>query len=814
MTGEFMFNIYFKIALRLLVRHKMFSFINIFGLTIGIACCLLIVLYIHDELSYDRFHEHADRIFRINTDLKFGPTELAIPVTSDMMGPILKQDYPQVEEYTRIYNFGRRKLVRRGSNYNLEERIAYVDSTFFRVFSFPAVSGITDNVLNEPNTVVITASTAEEYFGTTEAAGKFIETNENGATLYKVAAVIEDMPGNSHFNFDFLFPMHNLKYGWGNFVSSNFHTYLLLKEGTDYKEFEKNLIAFNDTYAMPYAKKVLGINSMEEFEKAGNRLDNSMIPLTDIHLYSRRQQEMSPTGTVQYVYIFSAVALFILLIACVNFINLTTARSANRAREVGIRKVLGTERKSLIIQFLSESTLMALIAVVLAAVIVYTVLPFFNDIAGKKLAITSLYSPAVLFFIILLPFIIGLTAGSYPALFLSRFMPADIIKGKLSTGSRSGGLRSVLVVFQFATSIVLITGTIIIYTQLNYMQSKNLGYQKEQLLIIDNAYSLGNNLEAFKNEMLNVVGVRSGTVSGFLPIPSERNNSAFFNERSKVSESAMTMQRWIIDYDYLKTLGIEMVSGRNFSPEYSTDSTAIILNERAVKQFGLAGDPIGQELYTWEAGGRPVTRHIIGVVKDFHFESLRQDIGPLCFVPGKYGRLISFRVTATNIPVVIKEAEAKWKNMSAPLSFSYRFLDESFNEVYKTEQRIGTIALSFATLAIIVACLGLFGLVAFLAEQRRKEIGVRKVMGASVPSILFLLSKEFIRWVVIANIIAWPVAYFVMNKWLQDFAYRIDISWWIFVLSGGIALVIALLTVSFQAVKAATANPIEALRYE
>ena len=376
---------YLKVAFRNLIRFKIYSFINIAGLAIGIACCLLILLYIQNELSYDRFNKKADRIFRINTDLKFGATELAIPVCSDMMGPMLKQDFPQVEEYTRIYNFGGKKMVKKGNNFNTEQKIAYVDSTFFKVFTFPALAGNTDNILNEPNTVVITKSIAKKYFNTVDAVGKYIETDDNGRTLYKVTAVIKDMPENSHFRFDFLFSMKNLNYDWGNFVSSNFHTYLLLKKGVDYKKFEKNFRIYNDKYVFPYAKKHIQVNSKEEFERAGNKIEYSLIPITKIHLYSKRIQEIRPAGNIQYVYIFSAVALFILLIACINFMNLTTARSANRAREVGISKVLGTERKSLIYQFLTESTLTALIAVILAIVIVYHVLSFFNNISGKEL---------------------------------------------------------------------------------------------------------------------------------------------------------------------------------------------------------------------------------------------------------------------------------------------------------------------------------------------------------------------------------------------------------------------------------------------
>jgi putative ABC transport system permease protein len=607
--------------------------------------------------------------------------------------------------------------------------------------------------------------------------------------------------------------MQNLNYDWGNLVSANFHTYLLLNNGVDYKEFEKKLEEYNDKYVFPYAKEHINVNSREEFEKAGNKIENSLIPITDIHLYSKRIQEISPTGTIQYVYIFSAVAIFILLIACINFMNLTTARSATRAKEVGVRKVLGTSRKNLVFQFLTESTLMSFIAVVTAIFIVYNILPLFNNISGKELSTKSLFSSSILVLIILLPFIIGLVAGSYPSFFLSRFLPSEIIKGKLSKQGKSGNLRGALVVFQFVTSIILITGTLIIYNQLNYVQNKNLGYQKDQVLIINDTYSLGSNVDVFKNAMLDVNGVVSGTVSGFLPIPSARSNTAMVKEASMLSEGGLSMQRWRIDYDYLQTLGIQILEGRNFSPEFGTDSSALILNEVAVKQLGY-NNAVGEKLYTWEHAGAVVTYNVIGVVKNFNFESLHQNIGPLCFTLDRSDGHISFKINSANIASILKEAEKNWKIMAPEMPFSFSFMDEHFNEIYNAEQRVGTIAIVFSVLAIIIACLGLFGLAAFLAEQKTKEIGIRKVLGASIPSILFMLSKEFIKWILIANLIAWPLAYYFMNNWLQDFAYRITINLWLFVIAGGTTLVIALITVSYQAIKVATANPINSLKYE
>ncbi len=806
---------YLKIAIRNLLRFKTSSFINVAGLAIGVACCLLILLYIQNELSYDRFYKNADLIFRINTELKFGTTEFNVPLSSDMMGPILKKDYPQVEEFTRIYSFAGDKLIKKGSEYINETKVAYVDSTFFKVFSFQSISGRIDESLNEPNSVVITESIAKKYFGIVDAAGKYIETDENGGTLYMVTAVIKDMPYNSHFRFNFLFPLKNLKNYccWGNYTASNFYTYLLLKKGTDYKVFEKNFTQYNDKYVFPYANNILHIGSREEFEKAGNRLDNSLTPLTDIHLYSTRSFELSPSGTILYVYIFSAVALFILIIACINFMNLTTARSANRAREVGIRKVLGTERKNLILQFLIESTLVALIAVLLAVTITYISLPYFNELASKELKISNIHLIVALPFVLFLSLIIGTLAGSYPAFFLSRFIPVEIIKGKFSGGSKNGQLRSVLVIFQFAASIVLITGTIVIYRQLHYIQNKNLGYQRNQVFIINGFYNLGKNTDAFKNEMLKVPGINNVTVSGYLPVSSERSNNSYFKNPAAAASTGFLMQNWQIDYNYIKTLGMKIIKGRNFSKDFGTDSSAIILNEKAVNQLGFK-NPIEKKIYTFTQDNKLIGFNIIGVVEDFNFESLRQDIGPLCFRLGKDEGAIAFKVDAAAVPNIIKQADDNWKRMASGMPFNFTFMDRSFDEMYRSDQRVGEIALTFSVLAIFIACLGLFGLATFIAEQRTKEIGVRKVMGASVPSIFLMLSKEFIKWIFIADIIAIPIAYYFMNKWLQEFAYRIAINVWLFIISGSIVLIIALITVSFQAIKASTANPIESLRYE
>ncbi len=805
---------YLKIAWRNLVKNKAYSIINITGLAMGLSCFVLITLYVMDELSYDRFFPNANSIYRINADIRFGGADLHMPVTSDMMGQLLKKDYPQVEQYTRIYTFNGDKLIKKGNDYIDETKVANVDSTFFEIFQLPVIDGDLKHALDDPNTVVLTASTAKKYFGSVNVAGKTIEVKGEKNPFYKITAVIKDIPQNTHFHFDFFFSMKNVDYTWGQITSHNFYTYIKLKNGTNYKAFEKNFDQYIDKYVLPYAKKFMNINSMEEFKKAGNNIEYSLIPLTDIHLHSNRSFELSANGSIQYIYIFSAVALFILIIACINFMNLTTAHSANRAKEVGIRKVLGTEKRNLVLQFLFESIVTVLLSLIIALCIVYFVLPLFNNVASKQITITSLLSPYILLLIIALPFIVGLMAGSYPAFYLSAFKPIEILKGKLKLGSKSGGLRSVLVVFQFAVSIVLIVGTIVVYKQLNYIQTKNLGFNKDQVLIVDRIYSLNDNANAFKNEVLKIPGVTSATLSSYLPVSnSSRSDNTFSKDAVMTTTNGFDMQNWYVDYDYIKTLGMQIIKGRNFSRDYGGDSSAVIINETAAKILGYT-NPVGEKVYMSENNGGLSPHTIIGVVKNFNFESLHQNVGPLCFFLGGGTGLGIFKVNTANIQHIIAQIEDKWQTVGHGLPFSYRFLNESYDDMYRAEQRVGKIALIFSILAVFIACLGLFGLATFIAEQRTKEIGIRKVLGASVQGIVQMLSKDFLKLVIIAFVFAAPLAWWAMHTWLQDFAYRIHIEWWMFATAGLGALLIALITVSFQAIKAAIANPVKSLRTE
>ena len=807
---------YFKVAWRNLLKNKVFSFINIIGLATGLTCFILISLYVSDELSFDHYNEKAERIYRINSYIKLGGSELTLPVSSDPMGSTVKKDFPQVEEYVRFYNSNGAKSIKNGNEYINEPNVTHADSTLFRIFTLPAIYGDTKNALNDPNTVVITERAAKKYFGAVDVVGRSIQTNENGKTLYKVTAVIKDVPHNSHFNFDLFFSMDNVQYEYGNFLSHNFQTYLLLKEGTNYKDVEKLFPKFIESYVLPQAKAVMQINSMEEFEKAGSRLAYSLIPLLKIHLYSDLFPELGVNGDIKYVYIFSGVAILILLLACINFINLSTARSMKRSREVGIRKVLGTTKAKLIMQFLSESALTVIIALIIAIVIAWQVLPMFNDLSAKSLTPSMLFSNKMLLIMISLPFVVSLLAGSYPSLFLSSFNPVTVLKGKANAGSHKSSLRSGLVIFQFFASIFLIVATITVYRQLDYIQKRKIGFNKEQVLVVDGTGVLRTGTESFKNEVKNMRGVINGTYSGFLPVSaSARSDNTYSKEAVLTSSSILNMQSWRVDEDYIPTLGMEIKSGRNFSRQFGTDSSAIIINESTASLLGYS-DPIGKKMYALVDNQTNEMRgyQIIGVVKNFNYESLRQRIGPLCFVLGNSSWSMSFRVKPENAEALIGQIGNKWKSLSTGTPFSYHFLDESFNNMYRAEQQVGRVAIAFAVLAVIIACLGLFGLTTYMAEQRTKEIGVRKVLGATVNNIVMMLSKDFLVLIVIATLVAFPFAWWAMNKWLEDFEYRVVVGWWIFAISGLLAILVALCTISFQAIKAALSNPVKSLRTE
>ncbi|OQP39910.1 cell division protein FtsX [Niastella yeongjuensis] len=803
---------YIKIALRNLWKSKGFSAINIIGLAIGLATCLLIMLFVIDELSYDRYNKKADRIYRVDGDIKFGGNHFILAVAPDPMGSTLKKDYPQVEQYVRFRDNGG-LLLKKGNENVQEDKVIYADSTLFDVFTLPLLDGDPQTALQTPNSLVITATTARKYFNTTQAVGRTLLVNNRDN--YKITGVIKDIPAQSHFTYDFFVSMSTLEESRrNNWVSNNFNTYVVLKEGSDPKKLEVQFDALIDKYVGPAVKQIMSID-MAEFKKSGNYEKQYLTPLTSIHLYSDKTGELAPNSSIQYVYIFSAIAFFILLIACVNFMNLSTARSANRAREVGVRKVLGSLKANLVKQFLTESILISCIALVLALALTFIMLPTFNHLAAKEIKLNLLATPWLLPILLAMVLVTGLLAGSYPAFYLSSFKPIQVIKGKLAAGFKTSWLRSGLVVFQFSISIILIIATIVIYKQLNFIQSHKTGFNREQVLVLHSTLPLGSKAKTFREEVVKISGVENATMTGYLPTNGWRNDNPVFADPTLDQKKAVSMQTWDVDDQYLATLGMELTTGRNFSREFLTDSSAIIINEAAAKMYGFT-DPIGKNLYYLrDIGNKNVSvLHVIGIVKDFNFTSFRQQVRPLALLLGENAGNTAIRINSTNIPHLVAQIENLYNKMAPGEPFNYTFMDEDFNNLYRTEQRMGIIAISFSALAILIACLGLFGLAAYAAEQRTKEIGIRKVLGATVSNITTMLSKDFLKLVIVSAVIAFPLAWWFMHSWLQDFAYRTTISWWVFIMAGVAAALIAVFTVSFQTIRAALMNPVKSLRNE
>jgi putative ABC transport system permease protein len=780
-----------------------------FGLSLGMATCFIIMLYVQDELSYDRFNQYADRIARVVFRADINGGKINESVTMPPVAQTMKRDFPEVEEATRLLSFGTPKILYKDKVFK-DDRFALADPNFFSLFTLPMLEGDPKTALGQPYSVVITQSTAKKYFGRDNAIGKtIILTNDNNQP-YKVTGVMKDMPANAHFHFDLFGSMTGFANAKSDtWLGGNYHTYVLLKPGTDLKRIEARFPAMVKKYMGPQIQQQLGL-SLEQFITKGNSFGFVLQPLTDIHLHSNTSTEFEPGGNKMYVYIFAGVALFMLLVACINFINLSTAGSSKRAKEVGVRKVAGSNRFQLIKQFLSESILISFLALLIAFVLVQLALPAFNAISGKSLGFDI--RPLLAF--IGLGLMVGLIAGIYPAFYLSSFKPVAVLKGKLTGHPGSFGLRSSLVVFQFFVSVALIIGTIVVYQQMKYIQSKDLGYDKEQLLTIPNSYTLGKNEQVFKQQILQDTRIINATTSLFKPAgPSDYNNALAYPQGN--DNLVVNGVEYHVDEQYIPTLGMKMASGRNFSKNFATDSSGIILNETAAKALGWnALTAIGKTVIRQNSDkGINFPFHVIGVVKNFNFKSLHETISPLYMTLQPEGGLI-FKVKTADIPGLLATMKKQWDGYNSGEPFTYSFMDDLFNKTYSTEQKTGAVLNIFSILTIIVACLGLFGLVTYTAEQRTKEIGIRKVLGASVTQVTEMLSKEFLKLVLIASLIAFPVAWWAMNQWLQGFAYRIHISWWVFVIAGLAALGIALVTVSFQAIKAATANPVTSLRSE
>jgi putative ABC transport system permease protein len=802
---------YITIALRNIRKNTFYSAINIFGLATGVAACLFIILYITDELSYDRFHKDAENIYRIGLHGKIAGQEIYTTTTCPPLAGAMVTELPGVEAATRIN--GRGKVVfKNGDITFIEEKIVYADSNFFQFFSFKLLEGDPTTALKEPNSIVLTPDLAAKYFKGA-AVGKLL-TIGNDNVSFKVTGIVAPSPHNSHFTFAALMSTSSDKgyYNSPQWLNNGLYTYIRKNPSTNIDEIAKKLDQITDKHVAPEVEQFMGI-SIEKFREAGNQYGYVPFRLLDTHLRSNWNDDISPSGNITYVYVFGAVGIFILLIACINFMNLSTARSAGRAKEVGLRKTLGSLRGQMVRQFLAESLLYGLVAVLLAIIITALLLPQFNLLSGKHLSFSALMDPVVVMGAAALIVVIGLLAGSYPAFYLTSFSAVEVLKGKVRAGLKSKGIRSGLVVFQFSLSIILIICTSTVYQQIQFLQNRNTGLDKHNVLVIGNTGRLNTNQTAFRNTMLTMKGVEKVSFTNNV-FPGVNNTTVFRNALTKKDH---VMGSYYADYDHAEVMKFELAHGRFFSLDFPSDSMAVVLNEAAIKELGWE-KPLQEKLIVFdgEPGNGPtkeIPMNVIGVVKDFNFESYKSKIRPMVIRITERSNNLLVRYSGSPEEVV-KQSTKLWKEYASGDPFEYEFLDQSFDELFREEQRLGSLFTVFTILAIFIASLGLFALAAFTAEQRTKEIGIRKAMGASVGGITALLSKEFTILVVVAIVLAIVPAYFMLDYWLGQFAYRVDITVAIFAISALGALLIAWVTVGFQAFKAALIKPVDSLRSE
>lgn len=802
---------YFKTAIRSFVNQKIYSFINISGLAIGLASCIMIILFIINEFSYDRFHKDHERIYRICVDGRMSGDFFHVAVTPFPFGPESVKDFPEIDQAVRLNNVPGNPFLSYHENKFYEDRIMYTDSNFFKVFSFELLSGNPDNVLKEPNSIVLTKSRAEKYFGDEDPIGRILRMNDHDNM--KVTGIMEDVPKNSHLNFSMLISwttspnLNNPQINnWG---SLSIYTYIKLKENADNVKLDEKM----DLYIMEKFSADAGV-TVEDVQNYNIEFIPFLQKIKDIHLYSDLMAEAGPNGDISDIYLFGAIAIFIILIACINFMNLSTARSSKRAREVGIRKVHGAYRRQLIRQFIGESVLYSIISLLVALALVEIFMPVFNKILGRELEIGAFSHQYLIISYVFFAVIIGIIAGSYPAFYLSSFKPVKVLKGSSTDRSRKSVLRNILVLFQFSISIFLLIGTGIIYGQLKYFKNKKLGFDKEHVITIPlRNERLINKYEVLKEELKTVPGVvnvaASSSISG-----EDLDGSAFFPEGFP-EQNPWLIYYSSVDYEYINTMGMQLLQGRNFSPDFTTDTASVIINYTLLKKLGWE-DPIGKKFMLGDPN-EGFELKVIGVVNDFHYLSLRQKIEPimLMYNPGEFTGL-NLKLGKQDIRKAIENIENKWTELEKAFPLDYRFMNQTFDNLYQNEEKTASLFISFSVIAIFIACLGLFGLASYTAEQRRKEIGIRKSLGSTANAIILMLSKEYTRWVLVANIIAWPVAFFLLDNWLSNFAYRIQILnyWWVFFIAAVIALLIAICTVLFQSVRAANDNPVNALKYE
>jgi len=806
-----MFTNLLKHSIRSFKRQRAYIVINVLGLSIGIACSLLIALYVINEASYDKYNEKKDRIFRAVLNGKIGGQELTVAFSPAVMGPTLAKEFPEVEDFLRMTGRGP-TVVEYNSQTFTEDNIVEADSSFFNFFSIPVLKGDIKNLLNAPHRIVLSETTAKRIFGDENPIDKPLKIGTD-SIRYIVTGVMADIPENSHFEANIISSfMTNQRSKDPTWLSNSFSTYLLLKPNSAYETVDAKFPELLLKYVGPEIQQYMGI-SIEDFTAQGNKYRFYLQNLADIHLDTSIQQEFRAASDPKYLKIFGGIAILIVLIAAINFMNLSTAQSSRRAKEVGIKKVGGSTRGMLVMQFLSESFILSFLALIFAVIIIKVTLPYFNNLLGASLSlelISNWYTiPALLIFSVF----VGLLAGSYPSVFLSSFNPYEVLKGSVKNSVRNGRLRRVLVVFQFAVSILLIIGTMIMYRQISYMLNKDVGFNKEQLIVINRSHALGTKMKAFKDAVKEIPGVVN--ISSSTAVPGRNNNNNGYTMEGRKDETFLLMTNWV-DYNYLETYGMSLASGRTFNESFSTDKQACLINESAQKDFAITSLE-NARFATPDDSGKMNYIQVIGVVKNFNFESLRNPIGPYIMRFQNDNMLwgyITVRLTAQNYSNTITAIENKWKEFIPNNPLQYYFVDEDFEQMYIQEKQNAQMAVIFSVLAIFIAALGLFGLTSFTVEQRTKEIGVRKAMGSSVAGIYAVISREVIILVTISALIAWPVVYYWAGKWLENFYYRINLGLFTFVAGLTIALGIAILTISYRILRAARVNPAQSLKYE
>jgi len=793
-----MFKNYLKIAWRNLWKDKEYSLLNIFGLAIGITCSLFLIFYVLDELSYDRYNENVERIYRVSSYIKEPEREMKTANTQYPLGPVLQKDFPEVEQSVRIVGADELYYVVRDKQF-LEDKIYFADKNLFEVFTFPFIEGLPENALVEPNSMVLTASMAQKYFGSLNVVGKVIKNSRD--EIFTVTGVNNDIPNNSHFISSAFISTSTLPEDFANFWGQfgNFYTYVLLKPNTDAKTFETKLLPLYDTFMA------------EIFEQYNVKVEYRIIPISSIHLKSDFDGEPEEIGSMSYIYIFSIVAFFMLVIASINYMNLTTARAAGRAKEIGIRKVVGSNRSQLVKQFLLESVLVTFIATILSILIVILLIPYFNTISGKALTLKSVFEPAILLILTGVIILVGLLGGSYPAIYLTSTNAIGVLKGKLAKASSNSLLRKVLVTTQFTISMVMLICTWVVYNQLDFMRDKDLGFNSDQIISIriDPMQNTEGQLRNYKNEILKQPYISAASIAETMP--GETPNFNLFTVETNTGFIEKGVDVYGIDEDYFNTLGMKLVEGRNFSASIPADTlNNLIVNETMVKALGW-DNAIGKKIIS--PGGN-LEFEVIGVVKDFNQKSLYNSIEPLILSYRPNASGLQAKVATTNVSGTVADLEKSWQTIFPDTPFQYNFLDQNFNSQYGADQKRGQIFTAFSALTILISCLGLLSLVAFTTQQRRKEISIRKVVGAGVTNIVLLIAKSFMTLIGLACLIAFPVAYFFMNKWLEVFPYKTELKISTFLFSAILIITITLITVGFHTIKSAMANPVKSLRTE